>query len=339
MQLLCDEKESELFFSPSFLLLPQMTQERLGAELTAKSSRLGSDLLRWAFYIVFAVVFLEETPYLPSLVLTLLWLLTWALKGIWDVAEDVAPSLKENRVLRILCLVGGCALGYFLPTQSVVLWMCFAAMLVGSLVAGGVDSKQWAVAAVATSIGLIRGYAIWHQVIWREWPVMLAGALSHALFDGLIDRFNFEGIIFRLKVLPTALSGVVLLLLGGEEAVVSRAIFHFLLLSPHFVVYDAAKSLLCWSLLPDADDVAGPLGHTLRGSLLRLAAFWGSKGIDTRVISEPSLCCRVLKSSETKGIGMEYFVSRKAWGQVIPTESIDGPQVFQLLFPPFFFFF
>ena len=249
----------------------------LQQEIDEKSERLVRLGLKWIVTAPAILFFSRSEAFSVSTPAWIGWLLMWMLKGVWDIAEDVSDDLKRSISVRLICLIGGCSLALVLPSSGgLVLWTVLAVMLVGSIVAGGVDSVQWVLSAVFLSCGLVRGWFALPHVLASDLAALAIGGVLHAVIDGIIDRLEWKSIIGRLKLVPMCATGLLLVFMGGPA---SRAVFLFALVSPHFLIYDFTKVITATLLLRNLNgskSVAGPMDSLLRKLFLEHAVSVGA---------------------------------------------------------------
>eukprot|EP00041_Stephanoeca_diplocostata_P028659 m.825900 g.825900 ORF g.825900 m.825900 type:complete len:303 (-) comp23410_c0_seq1:2715-3623(-) len=258
---------------------------RVAVELQEKSTRLKWLSARWTCCCLCMVAGILP-PFRPSLYLypsttsLLGWLWTWHFKAIIDVIEDVLPSKwKEDpssgvshfssrngfMALYVLCAAVPC---FSTPVNDPTICIAYGTMLTGSLLAGGVDTATWQGLACVCAMGVARGLPGVLAVATTEDLFAVAAAaavfaLLEAMQDRLMDKWteqdetrgrctkasNVLFALLRLKLLPV---GAVLAMNASQVLPTSAlvgALVDFAIYSPHFVVYDGCKVLLCNSIL------------------------------------------------------------------------------------------
>ena len=306
-------------------------------ELTTKQERIWRFFSRWVLTLMVVFMFHPQIS-LPSWHFILMWLVIWVGKGVMDVVEDclsVHQAVVTQSLLpwALLCLIPT----LWLPSQDPIFVVLFSGLVLGSLVAGGIDTRNWAAVAVITMTGIAAGFYQWLPTFSIEDSyAMVTGIAIHSLVDGLQDRVVDSGLnvprpfglLLKLKVLPLIGTSVVVYWHGSLLALRCYA---FVLATPRFVVYDAGKIIFTRALLgafyPTWKPVQGasPFSAHVRRFLLRLCVTitGSSKCI---FIDELPQGEQALFHSPHKGAGMERCVALRAWYPIIPVESVDGPQ-------------
>lgn len=118
------------------------------------------------------------------------WLWTWHFKALIDIVEDVLPQSWSPQtdscfkpyipwiqsVLRLVYLICGGIACFFVPAHEPTICIAFGTMLVGSLMAGGVDTPTWQLLACVCGVGVARGISnlqtvatvtVWVLPLWN----------------------------------------------------------------------------------------------------------------------------------------------------------------------------
>jgi hypothetical protein len=231
------------------------TRAAIFTEFTDKSARLRRLSIQWIVALVFVlpmIAFLRvprSWELLPSLTVSICWLLLWGMKGIWDIVEDVLPAHSLRLCTRYTFLLISGGLAFWLTQSCLTLWLVMITMLVGSFLAGGIDTPSWRFLAGMCSIGILIGafrLRVWTQ---PDLVILLAAAAIYAGLSALQDRSHSEHWIFKFKLVPISAVALFFWFLAGDLAEITLI---FSLLSPHFLVYDLAKIGLCKKLLEEA---------------------------------------------------------------------------------------
>jgi hypothetical protein len=368
------EKELKLHSPPT----NEYTVEALEIELQTKFERLKRLSSRWVLTCSVAMVLLctrigrleatdvdEIWRLLPSISVWCGWFGIWIGKGVWDVVEDVLPRSCDLRLVLAWCLfVVGFIPALIIPSYSPILTVVMAVMVIGSVLAGGIDTLVWWLAAIFAAVGVAAGV---RQHIWNvgetsiyalstnDWIALALGGIIHAVLDAVQDRIveYYEAkqqihekqqqqqqqqqqhrhtgllhVLLSMKLVPLLAACTVVYALPSSMA---RATLIFALVSPHFVIYDIAKITFCFAMLlkydvqSDDDGVAGPMADRMRRLILCMSV-WFSSLFNQRVawISDANIAQQALAASVAKGAGLEQFLSLPAWSPIVPTESVDG---------------
>mmetsp|Transcript_14792 Transcript_14792/g.31717 ORF Transcript_14792/g.31717 Transcript_14792/m.31717 type:complete len:674 (-) Transcript_14792:748-2769(-) len=354
-----------------------VTLSALESEVGEKVSRLGRLSARWVVTVVLVMVaarsgFLNEDRNSTSreMITMVPWLTIWVIKAVWDVVEDV---LKPNGMptimsflLASIALSAVAAVSVALPFSTCLpLSAMVTAMLLGSILSGGIDTPVWA------AMGLIVSSRMWSSSSFltsvsslsrQDISAVLRGVVLVSFADALQDQFlarfapseaqnrvraailvdTVVQNLLKFKVFPI----VVLLVVArdasfsGAHVAVQTALFA--LVSPHFVVYDAVKVLFCcalWLRCASLLEASSPKTSNQSGShetvagpfvdsarRVLLRSAAAMSGRQVHFASESSAAALVLRKSDMKGDGLERFLSRQAFWPLIPTESVDGTQ-------------
>lgn len=268
-------------------------------EFSQKASRLRRLSVRWLGTSIIVLVLMNRFfPLFPPVSAWFVWLSVWAMKGIVDVLEDVAGARDSATTLWAVSSLFGCVLGAILPACHEICLVCASVMVAAAAVSGGIDRNVWRVAGVLVVAGCVVGYQKFSSSFsGRDGQVLLVGAVLFGLLESLQDRFfssDDSGFwLIRLKLIPTLAVSVIAVLVE-DEARLARAVFAFVLCSPHFLVYDAAKLCTCAFLLERGKvHGAGPavLSQRMRELLLYLLVFLAS-GRSAVTVRDPVVASR-----------------------------------------------